>query len=294
MGDTECAAATAGPDGVGATIVSLALLAGTVLSFVPQWIAIIQEKSSRGVSVFAQSFGTVGCFTQAYCAFLLVFRCGLFGGIVSHEPAGAACVGSAFFSWDCQQLLLSLYLTGSFVIGQVPILTLVSIYFRPEIEANIVKETRFLRICLILTWSFIAILILVAAGILLFAQTYDTLHYLGEIATPIGAFAMGSTYIPQIVTTCRLQRKGALSLLTLVIQVPGAGMVAVSLILDGQSWDVFLPSVASCCTGAVLLAQVIYFEFRARSRRKTTLQHEFTSPLLYDADRKQSFEVLFP
>jgi len=293
MGD-ECDAATAGPDGVGATIVSLALLAGTALSFVPQWVSIIQDKSSRGVSVFSQSFGTVGCFTQAYCAFLLVCRCGLFGGIASHEKAGAACVGSKFLSWDCQQLLLSLYLTGSFVVGQVPILTLVSVYFKPEIEADIAKETRFLRICLFLTWIVIIAEILVVTGMLLFAQNYDNLHYLGEIVTPIGAICMGSTYIPQILTTCRLKRKGALSLLTLVIQVPGAGMVAISLILDGQSWDVFLPTVASCCTGAILLAEVTYFELRARSRRKTTLQHEFTSPLLFDADRKQSFEVLFP
>jgi len=261
---------------------------------VPQWVTIIQDKSSRGVSVFSQSFGTVGCFTQAYCAFLLVCRCGLFGGIPSHEKAGAACVGNGFLSWDCQQLLLSLYLTGSFVVGQVPILTLIAIYFKPEIDANIVKETRFLRICLLLTWSIIIAEILVLTGLLVFGPSYDNLHYLGEIVTPVGAICMGSTYIPQIITTWRLKRKGALSLLTLIIQVPGAGMVAVSLILDGQSWDVFLPTVASCGTGAVLLAEVIYFELRARTRRKTTLQHEFTSPLLFDADRKQSFEVLFP
>jgi len=293
MGD-ECDAATAGPDGVGATIVSFALLGGTVLSFVPQWVSIIQDKSSRGVSVFSQSFGTVGCFTSAYCAFLLVFRCGLFGGILSHEKVGAVCVGNNFMSWDCQQLLLSLYLTGSFVVGQVPILTLVAVYFKPEIEANIVKETLFMKICVISTSLLITALILVATGMLLFGQTYDNLHYLGEIVTPIGAICMGSTYIPQILTTCRLKRKGALSLLTLVIQVPGSAMVAVSLILDGQPWDVFLPTVAATCTGAVLLAEVTYFELRARSRRKTTLQHEFTSPLLFDADKKQSFEVLFP
>jgi uncharacterized protein with PQ loop repeat len=276
-----------------ATIISLALLGGTALSFVPQWVSIIQEKSSRGVSVFAQSFGTMGCFTQFYCAFLLVFRCGLFGEISSHDPVGAACAGSNFLSWNCQQLLLALYLTGSFVVGQVPILTLVGIYFQPEIPAEIVKETRFLRMCMIFTWTYLTLLIIVGLGMLLFNRNYDSFHYLGEIITPFGALCMASTYIPQIITTWRLKRKGALSLLTLAIQVPGAGMVGISLIFDGQSWDVVLPSLASCSTGAILLAEVIYFELRARAKRKTTLQHEFTSPLLYDA-KKQSFEVLYP
>lgn len=293
MGD-ECDAAMQGPDGTGATVISLALIAGTTLSFVPQWVCLIQEKSSRGVSVFAQSFGTVGCFVQAFCAFLLVYRCGLFGGIVSHESAGAACAGMNFFSWNCQQLLLALYLTGSFVLGQAPILILVGIYFEPEVAADIVRERRFMRVAIICTCSFIAVLTLVLLGLLLFDRSYETMHVLGEVVTPLGAICMASTYLPQILTTCRLKKKGALSLLSLAIQVPGAAFVGISLILDGQSWDVVLPTCASSFTGAILLIQLIYYELKARTKRKTTLQHEFTSPLLYNVDHKQSFEVLYP
>jgi len=133
--------------------------------------------------VFAQSFGTVGCFTQMYCAFLLVMRCGLLGGIPSHEAVGPVCDASNFFSWDCQQLLLALYLTGtilnqshftcirymyllgSFVLGQTPILMLIVIFFKPEEEATFISERRFMRVSAVSTTIFIIILILVAAGL---------------------------------------------------------------------------------------------------------------------------------
>jgi uncharacterized protein with PQ loop repeat len=256
--DASCAAAQ-GPGSTFATVLAVVLFLGTTLSFVPQWIEIIRNRSSRGVSPFAQWLGGVGLFGQCCCALLVALHCGIF----------ARCVSERW--WPCTKDLLSTLLLVGSAVGQIPIPLLIVSFFQVEREETARGERRAM---LITTAVCSTLLVTTAAwaGVLLSqpggSHRADQISLFIDVLSPTAAVAMALTYLPQIVTTFRIKGPGSLSLVTLGIQVPGSGAVCVSLFLDGETWGVLLPSLSAFFFGVVLAVEVIYYVVLARRAAK--------------------------
>lgn len=91
-------------------------------------------------------------------------------------------------------------------------------------------------------------------------------NFLGLLATGLAAIQ----YIPQILTTWRLQEPGSLSVLMMCIQTPGSFVFAASLYarLGAGGWSAWGLFIFTGCLQGCLLAMSLSFLWRDRKEQK--------------------------
>ncbi|OBU00278.2 hypothetical protein VE01_01448 [Pseudogymnoascus verrucosus] len=253
---------------------SILILVGILVSYLPQHYRIIARGTSEGISPYFILLGTTSG-TSAFASIL----------VLPASRADVACCKTVS-SFECFAGLLGIFQVGVQWFCFAIILLLFLIFFprNPVLpQSTTVKAP---------TWRTalgVAFLCLAHGLLVIFVSAwfqFSRPSYLGTLANTLGLMAAGLAcvqYFPQIWTTFQLGHVGSLSIPMMVIQTPGsfvwAGSLAVRLGTEGWSiWGVYL--VTGCLQGC-LLVMGIYFELQAR-KTGTNLESEATTSLLAD------------
>ncbi|RDW69602.1 PQ loop repeat protein [Coleophoma cylindrospora] len=240
---------------------SIFILLGILISYLPQHYRIIARGTSEGISPYFILLGT----TSGTCGFANIL-------VLPASRADVACCKTVS-TFECAAGLLGIAQVGVQWTCFTVILLLFLVFFPrgPDLPQNTGAKQHTWRtavtvaiICLVhgllVIWVSIALMI-----------TRPT--YLGTWANVLGIMATvlaAIQYLPQIWTTWSLGHVGSLSIPMMLIQTPGsfvwAGSLAARLGVEGWStWGVYL--VTGCLQGC-LLGMGIVFEVKARRTRE--------------------------
>ncbi|KAK4161051.1 hypothetical protein QBC43DRAFT_107457 [Cladorrhinum sp. PSN259] len=244
-------------------IVSIFIVVGMLISYLPQHFRIISRGTSEGISPYFILLGTTSG-TSAFANILLL----------PQSRQDVACCAE-LETFHCVAGLLGIAQLGVQWICFTFIFVLFLVFFRykptqdPDNEELVEDgdqpswQTALLVASLTLLHGLIVI---VVTGVL----STTAKQHLGTWANLLGVMAAllaAVQYIPQIYTTYRLKHVGSLSIPMMCIQTPGgylfAGSLAVRLGLAGwSSWGIFL---LTATMQGILLYMAIYYEIQARS-----------------------------
>ncbi|MCJ1464774.1 hypothetical protein MMC07_003387 [Pseudocyphellaria aurata] len=249
--------------------VSLFILVGILVSYLPQHYRIISRRTSEGISPYFVLLGT----TSGTCAFANILtlptsradlRC-------CSEVSGFECfagllgIAQVGVQWSCFAVILLLFLI--FFPRATPLI--------PPNSSSSPPPSYRTAVFITLTCVLHAVVTLIVSALILYLAPQHLQSWanaLGILATLLAAVQ----FIPQLFTTWQLQAAGSLSIPTMCIQTPGSFVFAASLAkrlgTAGWSlWGIYL--VTGCLQGSVL-GMCIYFELRERRRKKGRKESE--------------------
>jgi uncharacterized protein with PQ loop repeat len=243
-------------------VVGWGLLAGTILSVIPQIRLIIHRRSSFGLNSFAIFVTSFGQFIIA--ANVLCLRTADFIGFLQYPMSRTLPRLQTFINY------VGLWIT------YLPIAFLNMIFFDTEPRlvrsgAAIQGERYFNRMLTILTTLVsLVILVVYVGGVVLQGYGSAYLMTIGMFFGTLATFMCIAQYVPQMITTCKIKGSGSLSLLLLAIQSPG-GFVNSAFMAFGQgdNWTTWLSILAAAIQQAILLGICLVFNARQKKRRET-------------------------
>jgi uncharacterized protein with PQ loop repeat len=237
------------------------LMVGTIVSYVPQYVAIIRARSSEGLS-----FLMLGLSLESSC--LTAINSGiLWWGSVT--CCAEISVGECLLNnLPTEQLTVSL-------LCYLVLFVLYLFYFRVDPTPNETMHERMRerrKAYLVFAGVLISSIALsVVAGVLYYNLNYSpkTLGYFAMGLGIISAVCMILMWAPQIVETWRRQDQGQLSSIMLLLQLPGALLVVVFQgVVNQASWTTWVPYVFGFIQMFVLLMILIWLWFKKRRQRR--------------------------
>lgn len=258
---------TKGPLGLALGVI---LTAGGVISYVPQHVALIRSKSVEGIS-------WVWLFLNCLASF-----CQLVNVIVLRWDQLLCCNVVSF--GGCQTILLGVYQVGAAILNLYPMFTFY-VYLVRSGDDQISLPAWLLRICACLRkakttrWSRYSYFVFSFAIVLPLSVIAAVLTNLtGKSAASVsfgvamGALASAVTlimWLPQVVYTFRARSGGSLSIVMLLIQMPGnLGNAFFQAIVEQTGVSTFGPYLVSALAQLTLILMIVYFYFRGRRRKK--------------------------
>ncbi|KAN0096346.1 hypothetical protein V8E51_015151 [Hyaloscypha variabilis] len=245
---------------------SILILLGILVSYLPQHYRIIARGTSEGISPYFVLLGT----TSGTCAFANIL-------VLPASRADVACCKTVS-AFECAAGLLGIAQVGVqwFCFSVILILFLV---FFPRDSTLILDEAERQQY----TWktavtvAFVCLLQGLAVIFISAALILSRPYHLGIWANILGITATVLAtiqYLPQIWMTWHIGHVGSLSIPMMLIQTPGSfvwsGSLAARLGVEGWStWGVFL--VTGCLQGC-LLGMGIYFEVKNKTSLSTGRQ----------------------
>ncbi|TGO53610.1 hypothetical protein BCON_0120g00070 [Botryotinia convoluta] len=242
--------------------VSIFILIGILVSYLPQHYRIISRKTSEGISPFFILLGT----TSGTCAFANII-------VLPASRADVACCKTVS-TFECAAGLLGIAQVGVQWFCFSVILVLFMVFFPrtptlPTLDDNKQQHTWRTAVTVALVCLFHGFVTIVVSASLALAHP----NVLGVWANTLGIIATilaGIQYIPQIWLTYNLGHIGSLSIPMMCIQTPGSFVWSMSLFArlgagGWSTWGVFL--ITGCLQGC-LLVMGISFELKARRERQ--------------------------
>ncbi|CAK7264027.1 hypothetical protein SEPCBS119000_000790 [Sporothrix epigloea] len=245
--------------GVMNIIVSMIILVGMLVSYLPQHWRIIARGTSEGISPYfvllgvtsaTSGFANILTLPQsrqdvACCQELDTFHC--MAGLLGIAQLGA--------QWTCFALILVLFLVFfRYDDANVPI---------PEEEIR-QDQPRWQTAVLVAGVCLIHGLVVIVVTAILAAVVPQALSGWANALGLMAALLAAIQYVPQIYTTYHLKHIGSLSIPMMCMQTPGGVLFAGSLFVrlgwaGWSSWGIFLLSAAM---QGMLLAMAIYYELQ--------------------------------
>lgn len=225
-------------------IISLALAAGIVVSYLPQHVRIFRRKTSEGISPWYILLG-VSSGTCALCNILLL-----------SDPVLSCC--KVISAGEC--------FAGTLGIAQVMLQTIMASFIlvfavvcsSPEFEIHdhYVQILAVAKVCL----GFFILSVLLSVYV--FFYSFGNVLFVANVMGILGTILAAIQYFPQIWTTFQLKHTGSLSIPMMCMQTPGGFLWAASLAArEGTSWSSWLPYFTSAVLQGILLIMAIYFEY---------------------------------
>ncbi|KAI9679381.1 MAG: hypothetical protein M1817_005403 [Caeruleum heppii] len=245
---------------------SLFILIGILVSYLPQHYRIIRRRSSLGISPYFVLLGT----TSGTCAFanILVLPRSRMNVRCCSQISGFDCfagllgIAQVAMQWSCFTVILLLFLI--FFPRAEPLAPPKPPGSRPTYRTALLVTL----LCIFHALTTFAI----SVALLLFRpKALPTFaNVLGILATVLASIQ----YFPQLYTTYRLKAVGSLSIPMMLIQTPGsflwAGSLAARQGTEGWSaWVVYL--VTGCLQGTLLIMGIYYELLSWRQRRRVEL-----------------------
>lgn len=237
-------------------VVSIIILLGLVVSYLPQHYRIVSRRTSEGISPLFVLLGTTSA-TSGFAAILTV------------EPSrqDIACCKQVE-TFECLAGLLGIAQLGVQWICFSLILVLFLIFFRydqalvPEEELG--EEQPDWRTAILVGAGCLVhgLLVIAITGVFTIALPGKLplwANFLGVMASALAAVQ----YIPQIRTTYTLKHVGSLSIPMMCIQTPGGFLFAASLFtrLGWEGWSTWSIYILTALMQGCLLVMGIYFEY---------------------------------
>jgi len=242
---------------------SILILFGILISYLPQHYRIIARGTSEGISPYFILLGT----TSGTCAFANIL-------VLPVSRADVACC-KTISAFECAAGLLGIAQVGVqwFCFSVILLLFLIFFPRGDTLPDNDVEKQYTWRTAVAVAFLCLlhGLVVIIVSAALLISRP----HHLGTWANILGVMATilaAIQYLPQIWMTWHLRHVGSLSIPMMLIQTPGsfvwAGSLAARLGVEGWStWGVFL--VTGCLQGC-LLFMGIYFEVQARKGKQNT------------------------
>ncbi|KAK4098339.1 hypothetical protein N658DRAFT_432214 [Parathielavia hyrcaniae] len=259
-------------------IVSIVIVIGMLISYLPQHARIIKRRTSEGISPYFVLLGTTSG-TSAFANILLLPK----------SRQDVACC-KELETFHCIAGLLGIAQLGVQWICFTFIFVLFLVFFRygPDDDTEIQElednQPRWQTALLVASLTLLhGLAVIVITGVLS-AVAKDYLptwaNVLGIMATLLAAVQ----YIPQIWTTYHLKHAGSLSIPMMCIQTPGGYVITASLFArlgwgGWSSWGMFLMTATM---QGVLLCLAIYYEIQAHSAATPKPPSPDNAPLLPD------------
>ncbi|CAD6564020.1 MAG: hypothetical protein ASARMPRED_002650 [Alectoria sarmentosa] len=244
-------------------ILSILILLGILISYLPQHHRIISRRSSTGISPYFVLLGT----TSGTCAFanILTLPASRRDLACCREISGFECVAGLLgiaqigVQWSCFVVILLLFL----------------LFFPRTPSDPKSKDEPTYRLAI--TVFLVSIAHLVFTFLVSVIMIYVYRSHLASWANFLGIFGTclaAIQFLPQIWTTWKLQEVGSLSIPMMCIQTPGSfvwvGSLAARFGWEGWStWGIYL--VTGVLQGC-LLVMGITFELKTRKKEKARLE----------------------
>jgi len=250
--------------------VGVVLLVGTFISYVPQLVKVIWEKTTEGLSFEYMFLTLVYNWTVSLNAVLLQWDI-------------IVCINQVGFG-QYNVLLLSLDIILAQVVCNLPIYLVMFYYYKWEPTKEKRREWKIATICLAIL--FIMIICSSLTAFLLgfyFGMNSNAVHdyavAFGTIANVVTVFQL----TPQIYATFKLKAAGSLSIITLIIQAPGTILlVYFQAFVYHVSWSTWVPYFLTAVQMTFLTFLCIFYEIRLWWRKRKQAKSEDLSirPLL--------------
>ncbi|CAG8363398.1 unnamed protein product [Penicillium salamii] len=245
--------------GIFQTVLSVLIIFGILVSYLPQHIRIITRRSSFGISPYFVLLGVTSG-TSAF-ANILVFPSTAQDVACCQEISGIACFAG----------LLGIVQMATQWLCFFSILLLFVIYFPratspidPMSAVSTSSSAPTYRTALVVTGicllhALATIIISIAFELRQPAAVPAWANFLGILSAILASIQ----YLPQIYTTFRLQCVGSLSIPMMCIQTPGSLVWAASLAArkGWSGWSIWGVLVVTACLQGTLLTMAIYFEY---------------------------------
>ncbi|KAK8191496.1 uncharacterized protein BKA78DRAFT_314408 [Phyllosticta capitalensis] len=245
---------------------SIFILLGILVSYLPQHAKIILRRSSEGLSPWFVLLGTTSG-TSAIANILVLPKsrsdigcCDEIGGF----PCAAALLGIAQVGvqWSCFFLIMLLFLVF------FPRDQTTAVESSPEDENRSPYTIR--QALGVVVISIVHFLVVFLVSVILLGRFPEKLQLWANILGIMATCLASIQYLPQIWTTWRLQHVYSLSIPMMLIQTPGSFVWATSLAvrLGPSGWSAWGVYIVTGCLQGVLLAMGIWFWFRDRKLQK--------------------------
>ncbi|EQK98050.1 hypothetical protein G6O67_000502 [Ophiocordyceps sinensis] len=240
-------------------VISILILLGLLISYLPQHYRIISRGTSEGISPYFVLLGTTSA-TAGFANILTV-------------PPSRAAIGCCkeVGTFECAAGLLGVAQLGMQWLCFTLILVLFLIFFRYR-EANVPQEdlggesprwqTAVTVGLLCVLHGLIVVILTGVFAIAVPSHLTTWANVLGVMATVLAAIQ----YVPQIWTTYQLKHVGSLSIPMMCIQTPGGYIFAASLYarLGSDGWSTWVIYLITATMQGTVLALGIYYEIAAR------------------------------
>lgn len=240
-------------------VVSIVILIGLLISYLPQHYRIISRGTSEGISPYFVLLGTTSA-TAGFANILTVPP--------SREAIGCCRELGAF---DCAAGLLGVAQLGVQWLCFTLILVLFLIFFRYR-EANVPRDELGgespkwqTAVAVGLLCVFHGLIVVILTGVFALALP----SYLTTWANSLGVMAAllaAVQYVPQIWTTYRLKHVGSLSIPMMCMQTPGGFLFAASLFarLGVAGWSTWVIYLLTATMQGIVLVLGVYYEMDSR------------------------------
>ncbi|KAL5090670.1 hypothetical protein Trisim1_003983 [Trichoderma cf. simile WF8] len=249
--------------------VSIVILIGLLISYLPQHYRIISRGTSEGISPYFVLLGT----TSATAGFANILT------VAPSRRAIGCC--KELETFECAAGLLGVAQLGMQWLCFTAILVLFLIFFRYR-EANVPQEElggespRWQTAVAVGGLCILHGLVVIAlTGVFAIAMP-DQLNLWANFLGVMAAVLAAIQYIPQIWTTYHLKHVGSLSIPMMCIQTPGGLLFAASLFmrLGMEGWSTWAIYLLTAAMQGSVLAMGIYYEV---ARRSEEYAHSYTS-----------------
>ncbi|KAK3502541.1 hypothetical protein B0T13DRAFT_172829 [Neurospora crassa] len=269
-------------------IVSIVIVIGMLISYLPQHVRIISRGTSEGISPYFVLLGTTSA-TSAFANILLLPK----------SRQDIACCKEVE-TFHCVAGLLGIAQLGVQWICFTFIFVLFLVFFRynavddPDSEAALVEEQpRWQTALLVASLTLLhGLAVIVVTGILS-TIAHDKLAIWANVLGVMAALLAAVQYIPQIWTTYHLKHIGSLSIPMMCMQTPGGFVFAGSLFArlgwaGWSSWGIF---VLTATMQGLLLSMAIYYEIQARKESKDHAPGRSTSHPEHYANNQEQLQA---
>ncbi|KAL6235798.1 hypothetical protein BDW75DRAFT_208699 [Aspergillus navahoensis] len=253
-------------------VLSILIVLGILLSYLPQLIRIAALKSSFGISPYFVLLGTTsGTFALAN---MVSQRQTLQDAACCKDVSGLSCFAGLLGILQVATQLLSFF----------AILTLFVVFFPQESSPPLSvpqKEGPTYRTALVV--AFICVVHAVGMLIVTLAIGFkkpSALQSWSDFCGITAAILASIQYFPQIYTTLRLRCVGSLSIPMMCIQTPGALVWAGSLAarLGSKGWSTWGILIVTACLQGTLLVLCVFFEYLGPNKGHSHNYNKDTTP----------------
>jgi len=247
-------------------VLGIGIMVGTTLCYLPQIIKIVQRRSHAGLSFLMVWINIVG-----NCANTV-------SSVIDRWDNFLCCEHISF--WECNEGILVQEQLALNTIALFIIYVFALVFF--ENDGTNARTKRFAWLGLVLELIVVAIFIGIAAAfIVCFGGDGDETNIYGDYVLGVIAAAHPIlTWTPQIWTTYKRKSQGSLSLIMLLVLLPGAILVAFFQGFLNEEYIVAIPAIIASLELAVLVYLVLYYNFlhwrarKAEEKAKQALREE--------------------
>ncbi|CAO3571814.1 unnamed protein product [Mortierella alpina] len=265
---------------------SLFILVGMVVSYLPQHFRIIHKGTSEGISPWFLLLGCISASSTFLNIVILQWKVILCCKVLNLGPClestlGIAQLGVQFAMFSLVFILYLIYYPAdkkALELARAP-----RDSFLPDRSE---EWTISVWIAHIVAGHFVVCL-LVTIYLLKFVGGPEN-DWTSAWATFLGITSVllaTIQYVPQILRTFRRKSVGALSIPMMLMQTPGAALLTLSLALrPGANWTTWIVYAVTGCLQGTLLVMCIYYHYRAKSHGYGAFDTAETEPLLVADD----------